>query len=159
MVITDFQSLFKIEQAKIDYGVAHVPAPEGVKPFFNVWTDDIGVFAKSAHPEEAKLFVAFQGTEGQRVRVTQTGDVPVSSAVAKELNWAGATAGRQEALQVLEHARPNVSVPNRWDVAGPLFDAFGLMVSREQSVKDALETAAPQMQENLEKAWKDWERP
>lgn len=159
MVITDFQSLFKIEQAKINYGVTHIPAPEGVKPFFNVWTDDIGVFAKSAHPEEAKLFVAFQGTEGQRVRVKQTGDVPVSSAVAKELNWAGATAGRQEALQVLEHARPNVSIPNRWDVVGPLFDAFGLMVSREQSVKDALETAAPQIQENLEKAWKDWERP
>jgi len=158
MVITDFQSLFKIEKAKINYGVAHPPAPDGVQPFFNVWTDSIGVFTKAAHPDEAKLFVAFQGTEGQRVRVEKTGDVPVSSAVAEELNWAGDVPGRHEALEVLTHARPNVYVPNRWDVAGPLFDAFGYIVSKEKSAQDALDEAAPLMQENLDKAWADWEK-
>lgn len=158
MVVTDFQSLFKIENAGINYGVAHPPAPEGVPPFFNVWTDGIGVFAKAAHPEEAKLFVAFQGTEGQRLRVTETGDVPVSSAVAEEMNWAGDKPGRKEALEVLPHARPNVYMPNRWEVAGPLFDAFGYIVSKEKTAQEALDEAAPAMQENLDKEWEDWER-
>lgn len=158
MVITDFQSLFKIETAKIKYGVAHIPAPDGVKPFFNVWTDSIGVFAKSAHPKEASLFVAFQATEGQRIRVEKTGDVPVSSKVAKDLNWAGDIPGRQEALQVLAHARPNVYMPNRWDVAGPLFDAFGFIVSGEKTAQKALDDAAQPMQENLDKAWADQAR-
>jgi multiple sugar transport system substrate-binding protein len=158
MVVTDFQSLFKIENAKINYGVAHPPAPDGVTPFFNVWTDGLGVFAKAAHPEEAKLFIAFQGTEGQRIRVKVTGDFPVSTAIAEEMNWAGDMAGRKEALEVLKHARPNVYMPNRWEVAGPLFDAFGYIVSKEKTTQDALDEAAPLMQENLDKEWKDWEK-
>ncbi len=155
MVITDFQSLFKIEQAKINYGVAHPPSPEGVQPFFNVWTDSIGVFSKAAHLKEAQLFVMYQATEGQKLRVTKTGDFPVSTKVAEELNWANNVPGRLEALEVLKHARPNVYIPNRWDVAGPLFDAFGYIVSKEKTAKAALDEAAPAMQENLDKAWKD----
>ncbi len=158
MVITDFQSLFKIEQAKINYGVAHIPATEGVPPFFNVWTDSIGVFAKAAHPEEAKLFIMFQATEGQKIRVEKTGDLPVSTAAAKQYNWARDIPGRLEALEVLAHARPNVIMPNRWDVAGPLFDAFGYIVSGEKTAQEALDEAAQPMQENLDRAWEDWER-
>lgn len=158
MVITDFQSLFKIENAGINYGVIHPPTPEGVPPFFNVWTDSIGVFAKSDHPEEAKLFIVFQATEGQRLRVEKTGDVPVSSAVAEDLNWARDIPGRLEALEVLTHARPNVYVPNRWEVAGPLFDAFGYIVSGEKSAQAALDEAAPLMQELLDKEWVEWEK-
>ncbi len=158
MVVTDFQSLFKIENNNINYGIAHVPAPEGLEPFFNVWTDGIGVFVEAAHPEEALLFVAFQGTEGQRVRVEVTGDVPVSSAVAEALNWAGDIPGRLEALAVLEHARPAAFVPNRWEVAGPVFDAFGYIVSAEKTAQEALDEAAPLMQEILDREWADWER-
>jgi multiple sugar transport system substrate-binding protein len=158
MVVTDFQSLFKIENNNINYGIAHVPAPQGLEPFFNVWTDGIGVFAKAAHPEEAKLFIAFQATEGQRIRVEKTGDVPVSSAVAEELNWARDIPGRQEALQVLEHARPAAFVPNRWEVVGPLWDAFGYIVSEEKTAQEALDEAAPLIQENLDREWADWER-
>ncbi len=158
MVITDFQSLFKIEKAGINYGVTHPPTPQGVQPFFNVWTDSIGVFAKAPHPEEAKLFVMFQATEGQRLRVEKTGDVPVSVKMAQDLGWADDKPGRAEALEVLAHARPNVYLPNRWEVAGPLFDAFGYIVSGEKSAQAALDEAAPLMQENLDKEWADWEK-
>jgi len=158
MVVTDFQSLFKIEEAGINYGVAHPPTPDGIEPFFNVWTDSIGVFTKAAHPEEAKLFVAFQATDGQRIRVEKTGDVPVSSAAAEEYNWARDIPGRLEALEILDHARPNVFMPNRWEVAGPLFDGFGYIVSEEKTAQEALDEAAPPMQENLDKAWEDWAR-
>lgn len=158
MVVTDFQSLLKIENNNINYGIAHVPAPDGVEPFFNVWTDGIAVFAKAAHPEEAKLFIAFQATEGQRIRVEKTGDVPVSAAIAEEMNWAGGIAGREEALQVLEHARPAAFVPNRWEVVGPIWDAFGYIVSKEKTAQEALDEAAPLIQENLDREWAAWEK-
>jgi multiple sugar transport system substrate-binding protein len=158
MVITDFQSLFKIEQAKINYGVAHPPSPEGVKPFFNVWTDGIGVFSKSSHPKEAQLFVMYQATEGQKLRVTKMGDFPVSTKVAEEMNWANNIPGRLEAIEVLKHARPALYVPNRWDISGPLFDAFGYIVSKEKTTQAALDEAAPLMQENLDKAWADLQK-
>lgn len=158
MVVTDFQSLVKIENNKINYGIAHVPAPDGLEPFFNVWTDGIAVFANAAHPKEAELFIAFQATEGQRIRVEKTGDVPVSSAVAKELNWARGIPGREEALQVLEHARPAAFVPNRWEVVGPLWDAFGYIVSKEKTAQAALDEANPLIQENLDREWAAWEK-
>lgn len=158
MVVTDFQSLTKIENNNINYGIAHVPAPEGLEPFFNVWTDGIAIFAKAEHPEEAKLFIAFQATEGQRIRVEKLGDVPANSKVAEEMNWAKDIVGRQEALKVLEHARPAAFVPNRWEVVGPLWDAFGYIVSKEKAAKDALDEAAPLIQENLDREWAAWER-
>ena len=158
MVVTDFQSLTKIENNNINYGIAHVPAPEGMEPFFNVWTDGIGVFAKAAHPEEAKLFIAFQATEGQQIRVEKLGDVPADSKVAKELNWSKGIVGREEAMKVLEHARPAAFVPNRWEVVGPIWDAFGFIVSQEKTAKEALDEAAPGMQENLDREWAAWER-
>jgi multiple sugar transport system substrate-binding protein len=153
MVITDFQSLFKIEKAGINYGVTAVPYPPGIPEFFNEWTDDIGVFTDSKNSTAAQQFVAFQGTEGQKLRVQVTGDVPVSTAVAQQLNWADDTPGRQEALQIFPHARPNVIIPDRWDVFGPLFDADGLITSGKETPQQALNDAAPKIQANLDKAW------
>lgn len=158
MVVTDFQSLYKIENNKINYGIAHVPAPEGVPPFFNVWTDGIAVFAKGAHPKEAKLFIAYQATEGQRIRVEEMGDVPASNTVAEKLNWAKDIPGRKEALEVLKHARPAAFVPNRWEVVGPIWDAFGYIVSKEKTAKAALDEANPLIQENLDREWAAWEK-
>lgn len=157
MVVTDFQSLFKIEDRGINYGVTAPPTPEGLDPFFNVWTDSVGVFAGADHPEEAKEFIAFLATEGQRLRVEITGDIPLDTKVAEELNWAGDVPGRHDALEILPHARAAVFIPNRWDTYGPIFDAFGLIVGGEKSAQEALDEAAPAIQDNLDKAWQVWE--
>jgi ABC-type glycerol-3-phosphate transport system substrate-binding protein len=157
MVVTDFQSLFKIENAGVNYGVTAPPTPPGLDPFFNIWTDSTGVFAGSAHPNEAKQFIAYLTTEGQKLRVTTTGDLPLSSAVAHQDNWAGDIPGRQEALEVIPHARAAVFIPNRWDTYGPIFDSFGLIVSGEKTAQEALDAAAPAIQQNLDKAWRIWE--
>jgi multiple sugar transport system substrate-binding protein len=157
MVVTDFQSLAKIEGAGINYGVTAPPTAEGIEPWFNVWTDSVGVFADAENPEEAKLFVAFLATEGQRLRVEESGDLPLDTAVAEELNWAGDVPGRQDALEMLSHARQSVFVPNRWDTFGPIFDAYGLIVGGEMSAEQALSDAAPAIQDNLDVAWDVWE--
>jgi ABC-type glycerol-3-phosphate transport system substrate-binding protein len=157
MVVTDVQSLNKIENAGVNYGVTGSPTAEGVEPWFNVWTDSVGVFANTDHPDEAKLFIAFMATDGQRLRVQETGDLPLDTAVAEELDWAGGTPGREEGLEVLRNARQGVFVPNRWDTFGPIFDAYGLIVGGEMSAQEALDEAAPAIQENLEQAWESWE--
>jgi len=156
MVVTDFQSLKKIENAGINYGVTGSPTATGVEPWFNVWTDSIGAFANTEHPKEAEAFITFLATEGQTLRVRSTGDLPLDTKVAEDLNWAGGVPGREEGLQVLQHARQGVFVPNRWDTFGPIFDAYSLIVSGDKSAQEALDAAAPAIQENLDKAWDDW---
>ena len=157
MVVTDFQSLVKIESKNIEYGVTAPATPEGVEPFFNVWTDSIGVFADTDQAEAAKQFISFLATDGQRLRVELTGDMPLDTAVAEDLNWADDVEGRHEALTILPHARPPVLIPNRFDVYGPIFDAFGLIVSGQESAQAALDEAAPKIQDNLDKSWEVWE--
>jgi ABC-type glycerol-3-phosphate transport system substrate-binding protein len=157
MVLTDLQSFKKIEKAGIDYGVTHPPTAPGVEPFLQTWTDVFGVFAGTKHPDQAKLFVAFQTTQGQRLRVQVTGDMPISTAVAKEVNWAGGIRGREEALQVVPHARPAVFIPNRWDTVGALDEAYDQIVGGKPA-QQVLDEAAPKVQSDLEKAWKDWDK-
>jgi multiple sugar transport system substrate-binding protein len=157
MVITDFQDLNKVEEAGINYGSTAVPTPAGVTPYFFVWTDSVGVMANSTHQAEALDFIAFLTTEGQRIRYEVSGDIPLDLAIADDVNWAAGIPGREDGLQILSHARPLVFVPNRWDVAGPYYDAWGLVLGGEKTAQEALDDAAPAIQENLDKAWRDWE--
>src|SRR6266496_3205494 len=157
MVVTDLQSFKKIENAKIDYGVTHPPTAQGVEPFLQTWTDVTGVFAGTKHQKEAELFIAFQTTEGQRLRVQVTGDMPISTAVAKETNWAHGILGREEALEVVPHARPAVFIPNRWDTVGALDEAYDQIVGGK-SAQQVLNDAAPKVQSDLDKAWRDWDK-
>lgn len=158
MVITDFQDLPKVEKAGINYGSTAPPTPEGVEPYFFVWTDSVGVMSSSEHSDEAVEFVAFLGTEGQRIRYETTGDIPLDLAMAKQVNWAEGIPGREDGLDVLEHARPLGFVPERWESYDPFFDAWNFVLSGEKSPQDALDEVAPAIQENLDEAWEDWEK-
>jgi multiple sugar transport system substrate-binding protein len=157
MVVTDFLNLNKLEKAGIKYGAAVPPTPAGMEPYFFVWTDSVGVFADSDSPDEAKQFLAFLATEGQRIRYEETGDIPLDSKIAKEVDWAAGVQGRREGLEVLEYARPAVFVPNRWDVFAPIYDAWDLILAGEKTAEEALNDVAPDIQENLEKEWEVWE--
>ena len=157
MVITDFQDLPKVENAGINYGSSASPTPEGWEPYFFVWTDSVGVMADSDHPDEAMEFIAYLTTEGQHIRYETSGDIPLDLGVADEVGWAEGIQGRQDGLEVLSHARSAVFVPNRWDVIGPYYDAWGFVVGGEKTAQEALDDAAPAMQENLDKAWEVWE--
>jgi multiple sugar transport system substrate-binding protein len=158
MVITDFQDLDKVEKAGINYGTTSVPTPEGVQPYFFVWTDSVGVMASSDHPTEAMNFIAFLTTEGQKIRYQASGDMPLNLQTAEDVDWAKGVPGRVEGLEVLGHARPLVFVPNRWDVIAPYYDAWGFVIGGDKPAQQALDDAAPAIQENLDKAWDDWEK-
>lgn len=157
MVITDFQDLNKVEAAGINYGSTAVPTPTGITPYFFVWTDSVGIMSGSPHQTQATDFIAFLTTAGQKIRYEVSGDIPLDLAVADEVDWAQGIPGREDGLEILSHARPLVFVPNRWDVAGPYYDAWGLVLGGEKTAQEALDDAAPAIQENLDKAWRDWE--
>jgi multiple sugar transport system substrate-binding protein len=157
MVITDFQDLNKVEKAGINYGSTASPTPTGLQPYFFVWTDSTAVMASSAHPNEAKDFVAYLATTGQRLRYQISGDMPLDLSIAKKVNWAHGVSGREDGLVVLSHARPSNFIPNRWDVIGPYYDAWGFVIGGEKTAKQALDDANPAIQENLDKAWDNWE--
>jgi multiple sugar transport system substrate-binding protein len=156
MVITDFQDLDKVEKAGINYGSTAPPTPAGVTPYFFVWSDNVGVMANTDNPKEAQEFVDFVTTEGQKLRYQTSGDMPLDLDIAQEVNWAKGIPGREDGLEVLSHARPMVFVPDRWDVAGPYYDAWGFVLDGEKTAQEALDDAAPAMQENLDKAWDKW---
>jgi len=156
MVITDFQDLDKVENAGINYGATAPPTPAGVTPYFFVWSDNVGIMADTDHPKEAEDFVDYVATEGQKLRYQTSGDMPLDLNIAKEVDWANGVPGREDGLEVLSHARPMVFVPNRWDVAGPYYDAWGFVLDGEKTAQQALDDAAPAIQDNLDKAWDDW---
>jgi multiple sugar transport system substrate-binding protein len=156
MVITDFQDLPKVENAGINYGSTIMPTPTGYDPYFYTWTDSAGVMATSDNPEEAKEFIAFLTTEGQTIRYETSGDIPLDSKIAEEVNWAEDIPGREEGLEVITHGRPAVFVPERWDTYAPIWDAWDLIVDG-QDAQSALDQAASDIQQNLDKAWEVWE--
>jgi multiple sugar transport system substrate-binding protein len=157
MVITDLLDLRTVEEAGIDYGVSAPPTPTGYEPYFFSWSDTLGVPSTSDNPDEAMEFVAFVATEGGRIRFQTTGDLPLDSVVAEEMDWAQGIPGRLDILELASHARPSIFFPNRWDVLGPLWDAWGFLVSGEKTAQQALDDAAPAIQENLDQAWEVWE--
>ncbi|HEY7400244.1 MAG TPA: sugar ABC transporter substrate-binding protein [Actinomycetota bacterium] len=157
MVVTDYLGLNKVENAGIDYGSTAPPTPAGLEPYFFSWSDSVGVMSSSEHPDEAIEFVAFLATDGQRIRFENSGDIPLDTTVAQEVDWAQGIPGRTDGLEVASHARSAILIPNRWDVFGPLWDAWGYILGGDKSVQQALDDVTPAIQENLDKAWRDWE--
>jgi ABC-type glycerol-3-phosphate transport system substrate-binding protein len=157
MAITDYLDLRTLDNAGIEYGSTAPPTPEGYEPYFFSWSDAVGVMSTSDNPEEAMDFVAFMATDGGQIRFETTGDIPLDGTVAEEVDWAKGIPGREDGLEIASHARPSIFIPNRWDVLGPVWDAWGFIVSGEKSAQEALDEVAPAVQENLDKAWEDWE--
>jgi ABC-type glycerol-3-phosphate transport system substrate-binding protein len=105
MVVGDYLGLKKVQAAGINWGTTAVPTPKGYPPYFFSWSDSVGVMATTDHPDEAKEFVTFVATQGQKIRFETTGDIPLDSKVADKVNWAGGIPGREEGLQIAKHAR------------------------------------------------------
>jgi ABC-type glycerol-3-phosphate transport system substrate-binding protein len=157
MVITDYQSLDKIEESGINWGTTASPTPAGYEPYFFVWTDSFGISSTSDHIPQAEDFLTFLTTQGQKIRAETEGSLPLDLQVAKQINWAQGITGRQEGLEVLSHARPTNFVPERWDIIGPYYDAWDYVISGEKTAQEALDEANAAIQEDLDKAWEHWE--
>jgi multiple sugar transport system substrate-binding protein len=156
-IIDNIIAIKSFEANNIRWGAAPTPVEVGDQPFVNSWTDSFGIFNQSKYPAEALEFVGFLTTEGNRLRVEVGGDLPLDTAVAEAMNWAGQSEGRQEALQVIKLARPNIFVPGFWEVTGVLEDAFSEVVEGQKTAQQALDDVAPDMQKSLDTQWETWE--
>ena len=154
-IIDNIIAIKNLEEAGINWGAAPVPVEKkGDQPWVAVWTDSMGVFSQSKHPQEALDFLAYMATDGNALRV-EIGSYPLNNKVAKDMNWAGNSEGRKEAVQAISLARGTVWVPSFWDHGEG--DAFGYMVDGTKTVKQALDDAAKLAQEELDKAWESWD--
>lgn len=147
-----------LETAGIRWGAAVVPVEKAGDPAWTTtWTDAYGVFSQSPHPDEAKQFIAFMATEGNRMQL-EAGNLPLNMQMAEDLNWAGDSEGRQEAFAAIRLAGPNLFVPSYWEVVGLLDDGlYGMVLEDGVAVPDMLNELAPQMQEILDDAWETWD--
>ena len=159
MVITDFQDLQKVENAGINYGTTAVPTPAGVDPYFFIWSDSVGVMAELGAPRRGEGVHRLPDDRGAADPATRpTGTSRSISRRPRRSTGRQGIPGREEGLEVLSHARPLVFVPDRWDVVGPYYDAWGFVIGGEKAAQEALDEAAPAIQENLDKAWSAWEQ-
>ena len=126
-------------------------------PFVSAWTDQFGVFEGSENPEAAKEFIAFLSTEGNRLRA-RDGQTPFARLHGRR----GDGLGRRERGPRRDpggrQARRGRDLRSR--ILGcdrPLWDSFALVVEGEMTAQEALDEAAPNMQESLDRAWQTWE--
>ena len=156
-IIDNIVAIPVLEEAGIKWGAAPVPVEKkGDQAYVAVWTDSMGVFTQSKHPQEALEFIAYMATDGNQLRV-EFGSYPLNNKVAQESNWAGDSEGRKEAMQAITLAHETVFVPGFWDATGGEWDAFNYMVEGTKSAKEALDEAAVLGQEQLDKAWETWD--
>jgi multiple sugar transport system substrate-binding protein len=159
MALTDLTVLATLEAQGIKYGVAPPPVEKkGDKPFIITWTDAFGVFSQSQHPKEAMEFVSFLATEGNKLRVQVTNTMPLNFVLADQLNWAGENPGRKQAVEVVKLARSSVFVPGFYEINGPLDDAFNAIIEGQKQPQEAMDEAAAQIQDSLNKAWETWDK-
>lgn len=153
-------ALPQLEAANMRWGAAVLPVEKaGDPPYVPIWSDGLGVFAASAHPEEAKLFATFLGTVGNQLRLDVTGDLPLNMRLAEESNWAGDSEGRQEILAAVQTASSPMFIPDFWGVMAPIDEAYGgLMVEDGLSAQEAFDEVTPIIQENLDEAWATWDQ-
>jgi multiple sugar transport system substrate-binding protein len=156
-IVDNVVAIPTLEKAGINWGAAPVPVEkEGDPAWVSSWSDAWSVFEGGGNTEAAKEFVAFAGTEGNTLRAN-AGQMPLDSTVAVDTGWAGDSPGRKEALQVMQLARPGIFLPaNVFTIDPPLWDAFTLMVEGDKDAQTAINDAAPDMQQNLDRAWQTW---
>jgi multiple sugar transport system substrate-binding protein len=159
MVISDnLVAIEALETAGIEWGAAPVPIESSGAPVYVAsWTDQVGVFASTEYPQEAKEFAAFLGTEGNELRIEVADQLPLDSATPGAETWAEKSAGRADVMEAVALARDAVFVPGFWDVTSPLWDSYDAMVAGDTTPQEGLDESAPVVQENLDQAWETWE--
>ena len=159
MVISDnLVAIEALEKADIDWGAAPVPAESaGAPTYVASWTDQVGVFTGSEHPDEAKEFLAFLASEGNELRIEVADELPLDSAVPGAEAWAEGSEGRADVMAAVELAREAVFVPGFWEVTDPMWDTFDAMVAGDTTAQQGLDEAAPIMQDELNQEWETWD--
>jgi len=154
---TDFTEVPKYQENNIDFGLAPFWVVTGPDNAVDTWTAPWGTFTESAHPEEALEFLRFIATDGQRIRVEVSPDPPLSMSVAEEVGYGEGDPVKQQYMEVLQLAEPQVFVPPGLDE----FDHTEIMrlmtVEGQTDAKPILDRVAEAAQAELDQAWERWE--
>jgi multiple sugar transport system substrate-binding protein len=161
MQITDnFQGVELLEAQGIKYGVAPVPVENGdAAPWVPSWTDAWGIFAASDAQEAGYKFLKFTIENAGLLRA-EVGALPLSVKDAEATGWdsQGYAQGREDILDVVGLARPNIFVPGFWNVTWVLEDAFiEISEAGDTTAQEALNDVASTMQEQLDLEWETWD--
>jgi multiple sugar transport system substrate-binding protein len=157
MTWSDFTESDKYKANNINFGLTPFMVLRGSESFVDTWTAPWGTFKDSRNKDLAMKFLQFIATDAQRIRVETSADPPLSNSVAKELNYGKDDPIKQQYLEVLQQAKPQVFVPalpeGAWDAA----EVFRKMTAENQTdAKPLLDAEAERTQPLLEQALQQW---
>ena len=158
MTPDDNTALPNLEAAGIDVGVAPPFKEQDSDPFWiPMWTDAWGVTTKSAHPDEAKQFLTWVATEGQKVRA-DSGALPLNIQYATQIDWAGSDPGKQDMVTMAEMGRPFLFVPGFADNLSPIIDdTWNQVVNDEANAESIMHSQVQVFQTQLTQDWATWD--
>ncbi len=159
MTPADATALPDLEANGVDVGIAPPYVEQAGDPFWvPQWTDAWGVPTKSAHPDEAKQFIVWVATEGQKVRA-EAGNLPLDIKLATTLDWAGDSPEKQALVAMAAKGRPFLFVPGAAaDISPIIDDAWSQVVENEADAESIVKDTAQTIQDQLDKNWAAWER-
>jgi ABC-type glycerol-3-phosphate transport system substrate-binding protein len=158
MTLADNQEIAPLLEAGVRIGVAPPYVErDGDPAWIPSWADGIGVTSKSAHPEEAKRYLVWVATEGNRVR-GETGTLPLSLKLAKDTGWGAESPELAATVDLAALGRPITFVPGFYSDLMPHFrDAITKIVDNDGQLGTTMTDAAVDAQDALDGAWAQWE--
>ncbi len=158
MTWSDFTEAPKYEAQEIDFGLAPFWVISGSESFVDTWTAPWGAFTEAQHPEQALEFIKFIATESPRIVAEVSSDPPFNMVVADELAWGSGDPIREQYLEVLRQAKPQVFIPPLPEGAYNAEELYRLMTIEGQTDTQALlDAEAEKTQPLLEEGWELWE--
>ncbi len=137
----DIQSIRK-ENPKIDIGVIPVPHPEGAKTAVILGGWSLVVPSSAKNPDEAKKLVAFLSKSENQAILTDTFPARISAMNAERFN--------DPILKVfkdmLPFGRPVPAHPNWVQISQAYFDGIQRILLGDESVKEAMDGAASEIE-------------
>lgn len=154
---TDFTEVEKYQDNDVEFGLAPFWVVDGSQSAVDTWTAAWGTFTESRHPEEALQFLEFIATEAQRIRTEVTPDPPLSMSVAEEIGYGDDDPVKQQYLEVLRLAEPQVFVPPGMETYDHTEIMRLMTVEGQTDARPILDGMAEAVQEELDQAWVRWE--
>ncbi|MBA2255188.1 MAG: extracellular solute-binding protein [Chloroflexi bacterium] len=154
---TDFTEVAKYQANGIDFGIAPFYVIRAGDSVVDTFTAPWGTFTESRNQRAALEFIRFLATDAQRIRMTISLDPPLSAKVASETGYGKDDPIRQQYLEVLKLAQPQVFVPNGVEAWDPGEVVRRMTVERETDAAPILGPMVAKAQRELDSVWTAWE--
>jgi multiple sugar transport system substrate-binding protein len=155
VIVDNILAIPAAEAAGINWGAALVPTErKGDPAWTTTWTDGFGVLSTSRNQEAAIKFAVYMGTKGNELRL-ELGYMPLNMELAEQ--WIENSEGRRQAYDAIAHASENLFVPGYWEATELVWDVWTRLLEEGVSARDALNEAAPMMQETLDLTWETFD--